>query len=115
MNTNLKGNGRAPTHHGKPALRPADYQEIHDLMADTMELLDRMAHVADPETLRLRAKVAQTLATAKRAVTEGAVKLQRQTRHAVRAGDDYVRDRPWHAVGIAAAAGLIAGLLVRRR
>jgi ElaB/YqjD/DUF883 family membrane-anchored ribosome-binding protein len=31
------------------------------------------------------------------------------------AGDEYVRDRPWQAVGVAAAAGLLVGLLVGRR
>jgi len=29
--------------------------------------------------------------------------------------DKYVRDNPWQAVGIAAAVGLVAGLVIRRR
>ena len=29
--------------------------------------------------------------------------------------DDYVRDNPWQAVGIAAGVGLVLGLLVSRR
>jgi ElaB/YqjD/DUF883 family membrane-anchored ribosome-binding protein len=30
-------------------------------------------------------------------------------------GDLYVRDNPWQAVSIAAAAGLVVGVLVARR
>ena len=29
--------------------------------------------------------------------------------------DKFVREKPWQAVGIAAAVGLVAGLLIRRR
>ncbi len=29
--------------------------------------------------------------------------------------DKYVRDNPWQAVGVAAALGLVAGLILRRR
>jgi len=36
-------------------------------------------------------------------------------RKAVHATDDYVHDKPWHAVGIAAAVGLVLGLLISRR
>ncbi len=111
----MKDNGQASANHGTTTLHVTDCQEIRNLMADTVDLLDRMAHVADPETLRLREKLAQSLATAKRAVGEGADRIQRQARQALRAGDGYVRDRPWNAVGIAAAAGLIVGLLIRKR
>jgi ElaB/YqjD/DUF883 family membrane-anchored ribosome-binding protein len=29
--------------------------------------------------------------------------------------DDYVHENPWQAIGIAAAVGLVAGLLMNRR
>jgi ElaB/YqjD/DUF883 family membrane-anchored ribosome-binding protein len=34
---------------------------------------------------------------------------------AAKNADKYVRDNPWQAVGVAAAVGLVAGLLIRRR
>lgn len=34
---------------------------------------------------------------------------------AVRATETYVRDNPWQAVGVAAAVGLLLGLLLSRR
>jgi ElaB/YqjD/DUF883 family membrane-anchored ribosome-binding protein len=38
-----------------------------------------------------------------------------RTREAARATDEFVHDRPWTAVGVAAGVGLIIGLLIGRR
>ncbi len=38
-----------------------------------------------------------------------------QTKVAAKATDDYVRANPWQAVGIAAAAGYVLGMLITRR
>ena len=37
------------------------------------------------------------------------------SKDAAEQADKYVREKPWQAVGIAAAIGLVAGLLIRRR
>jgi len=37
------------------------------------------------------------------------------SREAAENTDKFVREKPWQAVGIAAAIGLVAGLLIRRR
>jgi ElaB/YqjD/DUF883 family membrane-anchored ribosome-binding protein len=34
---------------------------------------------------------------------------------AARVTDDYVHDNPWQAIGVAAAVGFLAGLLIARR
>lgn len=95
--------------------RSATGQEISDLMADVQDLLGRVAHVADPEVIRLRAKVADALSTAKASIAQGSDSVRRHARDAVSAGDSYVHDQPWQAIGIAAAAGLVVGFLVARR
>lgn len=50
---------------------------------------------------------------------EQLAELQKQgletARDAAKSADKFVRERPWEAVGIAAALGLVAGLLIRRR
>jgi len=89
--------------------------EVSNLVADVQDLLSRLAHVADPEVARVRARVEQALATAKRALADGTDRVQRQAKNAVSVGDLYVRDNPWQAVGIAAAAGFVVGVLVARR
>jgi ElaB/YqjD/DUF883 family membrane-anchored ribosome-binding protein len=114
----MAGNGKAAATDGRSTAlhrRDGGAQEVHDLMADVQNLLGQMAHVADPEIARLRAKVADALDTAKRAVTDGTQRVQRQAKDAIRAGDGYVRNQPWQAVGVAAVAGLIVGILVARR
>lgn len=95
--------------------RSATGQEVSNLMADVQDLLGRVAHVADPEVVRLRAKVADALSSAKATIARGSDRVQRHARDAVSAGDSYVHDQPWQAIGIAAAAGLVVGFLVARR
>ena len=36
-------------------------------------------------------------------------------KRAARVTDDYVHDNPWQAIGIAAAVGVLVGLLMNRR
>jgi ElaB/YqjD/DUF883 family membrane-anchored ribosome-binding protein len=95
--------------------RVAANQEVRKLIADVEELIRRVADAADPELARLRAKVESTVATTKRAISDGTEQVQRQAKDAFEASDRYVRDQPWEAIGIAAIAGLAIGLLVGRR
>ena len=90
-------------------------QEVGTLMEDVQDLLSRVAHVADPEIARLRAKVERGMTTAKKTLGMRMDHVQRRTKDALTAGDSYVRDRPWQAIGIAALAGVVVGILVARR
>jgi ElaB/YqjD/DUF883 family membrane-anchored ribosome-binding protein len=107
----MKGDGA----DGGRRVRTAGGEEVRTLMADVQDLLGRVAHVADPEIARVRAKVEAGLSNAKAAIGQGADRIRRSAGDAMAAGDEYVRDRPWQAVGVAAAAGLLVGLLVGRR
>jgi ElaB/YqjD/DUF883 family membrane-anchored ribosome-binding protein len=77
--------------------------------------------ISDAEAL-LRATVGETAAAGRATVKEGleAAKLslgplaEEAAQHA-RAADDYVREHPWHAVGIAVLAGIALGLLISLR
>ena len=90
-------------------------QEARNLMSDVQDLLSRVAHVADPEIARVRARVERGLASAKQTLADGTDRVQRHAKNAAVASDTYVREQPWQAVGIAAAAGLLIGFLVARR
>jgi len=112
--------GEVKPHEANPAdaarkRRETGSKEVANLIADVQDLLSRLAHVADPEIARLRTKVERGLAGAKTALADGAGHLKRQANSAMQAGDSYVRTQPWQAVGIAAAAGLVVGVLVARR
>jgi len=95
--------------------RVAANQEVRKLIADVEELIRRVGDAADPELARLRAKVESTVATTKKAISDGTEQVQRQAKDAFAASDRYVRDQPWEAIGIAALAGLAIGFLVGRR
>ena len=104
-------NDRRDAGRGEARAREAS----NNLMADVQDLLGRVAHVADPEIARLRTNVERRLMAAKKALMDGTDRVQRHARSAMSAGDSYVRDQPWQAVGIAAAAGLLVGFLAARR
>jgi ElaB protein len=125
MESTFNDNGRAGRNDQDTAMnepgdaprqwRSATGQELSDLMADVQDLLGRVANVADPEVIRLRAKVADALSTAKGSIARGSESVHRHARDAMYAGDSYVRDRPWQSIGVAAAAGLVLGFIIARR
>jgi ElaB/YqjD/DUF883 family membrane-anchored ribosome-binding protein len=55
------------------------------------------------------------VAEAKAALLEGTADLRTQASDAAAVADDYVHERPWAAIGIAAAVGLAIGLLAGSR
>jgi ElaB/YqjD/DUF883 family membrane-anchored ribosome-binding protein len=61
-----------------------------------------------------RQKIEQSLIEGKKALADAEKILVQKSREAADVADDYVRDNPWSAVGIAAGVGLLLGLLIRR-
>ena len=125
METTANDLGRAIRHDAKSAkhatadaahrLRSTGNQEVKNLIADVEDLVSRVGEAADPEIARVRAKVETALATAKQAIADGADQVQRQAKDALQAGDRYVREQPWQAIGLSALAGLAVGFLISRR
>lgn len=77
--------------------------------------------ISDAEAL-LRATVGETAAAGRAKLHEGldAAKLKlgplaEEAAEQARAADDYVREHPWNAVGIAVLAGIAVGLLIGRK
>jgi ElaB/YqjD/DUF883 family membrane-anchored ribosome-binding protein len=97
------------------ASRAAGNPEVEQLIADVQALIDRLGDPKDPATAQLCTRVAEAVARARRVVNERAAQVQRQTRDALQAGDEYVRTQPWESVGVAAVAGLVVGMLLFRR
>jgi ElaB/YqjD/DUF883 family membrane-anchored ribosome-binding protein len=97
------------------ARRAAGHPEVEKLIAEVEVLIDRLGESADPAVAQLCTRVAGAVANARRALNERAVRVQRQAREVLAAGDSYVHEQPWEAIGAAAVAGLLVGLLVLRR
>ena len=90
-------------------------QDVNDL-ADSLEaLLKSYGSDAKDEVDSARDK-AQKLLEQTRAKMNGNNSVSQAARDAGYQVDAYVRDKPWHGVGVGAAVGLVLGaLLVSRR
>src|SRR5512143_2397158 len=85
------------------------------VVADAEELLRLTANQAGDKATELRARVQDHLVNAKQKLADADIALRDNAKAVARATDDYVRDNPWRAVGVAAGVGLLVGLLIGRR
>ena len=89
--------------------------DLKVVVADAEELLRATASQAGEKVSAARERIQASLATAKVKLTEAERVLLEKSKQAAKATDEYVRENPWQAVGIAAAAGLVLGVLISRR
>src|SRR5512136_1379977 len=90
-------------------------EDLKAIVADAEELLKASASQTGERIAAARAKAEESLKAAKARLTEEEEALMAKTKAAAKATDDYVRANPWEAMGIAAAVGLLFGILVARR
>ncbi|HEX4025220.1 MAG TPA: hypothetical protein VHX52_11045 [Steroidobacteraceae bacterium] len=84
--------------------------ELRAFIADVEELVKKVANISDAEVARVRVKVANALNDMRRVASDTADNLRDRARVAMDVTDEYVRGRPWSAIGMAAALGLIIGV-----
>jgi ElaB/YqjD/DUF883 family membrane-anchored ribosome-binding protein len=96
-------------------IKTAASAEIKDLIADVEDLMLRIADLKDADVVRMRTKVQRAVDAAKVSIADSAGNLKRQAQDIAGAADDYVRDSPWQAIGIAALVGAVVGILATRR
>lgn len=90
-------------------------QDFRIVVSDAEELLKATASSAGEKVAAARERVQDSLHKAKVKLAEAEDVIVQRGKQAARATDDYVRDNPWRAVGIAAGVGLVIGLLIGRR
>jgi ElaB/YqjD/DUF883 family membrane-anchored ribosome-binding protein len=89
--------------------------ELKNLIADVEDLVGRVGNLKDADVSRVRSKVEHALAAAKESLASGTETARRQARKVAGSADQYVRESPWQAIGIAALAGVAIGYLLSRR
>ena len=89
--------------------------DLKTLVNDAEELLKATANQAGEKIALARQKIEQSLVEGKKAVADAEITLVKKSKECAEIADDYVRENPWGAVGIAAAVGLAVGLLIRGR
>jgi ElaB/YqjD/DUF883 family membrane-anchored ribosome-binding protein len=89
--------------------------EIKNLIADVEELMARISDLKDADVVRVRGKVQSAVEATKQSLADGAVNIRRRAQRVASTADDYVRDSPWQAIGMAALVGAVVGILATRR
>jgi ElaB/YqjD/DUF883 family membrane-anchored ribosome-binding protein len=86
--------------------------DLHTVVADAEALLKATAHQAGEKVQEARAKAEESLSAARQHLDDMQEGALHKARELAGSGDEYVRRNPWQAVGIAAGAGLLVGLLI---
>jgi len=96
-------------------VKAAASTEIKNLIADVEDLMARIADLKDADVVRVRGKVQRAVDATKQSLADGADALRQRAQDVASTADDYVRESPWQAVGIAALVGAVVGILATRR
>jgi ElaB/YqjD/DUF883 family membrane-anchored ribosome-binding protein len=89
-------------------------QDLRVVVSDAEELLRATASLAGEKVSAARERIQDSLAAAKERLADVQEHVAVKTKQAARVTDEYVHENPWKAVGIAAGAGLIVGMLISR-
>ena len=89
--------------------------DLRTVVADAEELLKATASQTGERIAAARAKAEESLKAAKVGLAEAQAVVVAKTKEAALATDEYVRANPWESVGVAAAVGLVIGMLIARR
>ena len=84
--------------------------ELRDFLADVEDLVKRVGNVSDADVARARSKVVSALGDVRRLAGDTSDSIRERARAAAEQADDYVRERPWQSIGLAAAIGRIVGV-----
>jgi ElaB/YqjD/DUF883 family membrane-anchored ribosome-binding protein len=100
---------------GAHDIKAAASTEIKSLIADVEDLMARIADLKDADVMRVRSKVQRAVDATKQSLADGADAIRQHAQSVAGTADDFVRDSPWQAVGIAALVGAVVGILATRR
>jgi ElaB/YqjD/DUF883 family membrane-anchored ribosome-binding protein len=95
--------------------REALVKDFTDVLAEAESLLKQAAKESGEKASDLRGQVEAKLRSAKIRLHDLSDDASESAKVAARVTDDYVRDNPWQAIGIAAAVGFLTGLALSRR
>src|ERR1700676_2608232 len=100
---------------GVSEIKAAASGEIKNLISDVEDLMARIADLKDADVVRVRGKVQRAVDATKQSLADSADTIRRQAQNVASTADDYVRESPWQAIGIAALVGAVVGILATRR
>jgi ElaB/YqjD/DUF883 family membrane-anchored ribosome-binding protein len=90
-------------------------KDLRAVVVDTEELLKATANQTGERIEKVRARAEESLRNARTRVQAASQDVQAAAQDAMREVDSQVRQNPWTAVGVAAAIGLVMGILIGRK
>lgn len=90
-------------------------EELRVMVADAEELLNATANQTGEIAATARARIQTSLNAVKSRLLAAESSVILHTREGAKAADQYVHANPWQSIGIAACAGVIVGMLIRRQ
>jgi len=88
--------------------------DLKSLIGDAEELLKATTSQAGEKIAVARQRIEQSLIEGRKALADAEKVVIKKSKECAEIADDYVRENPWSAVGIAAGVGVLLGLLIRR-
>ncbi len=88
--------------------------DLKAVVTSAEELLKVTADQAGEGYANARRKAEHTLRSAKEQLADLEHDAVHKAKRVARATDEYVHDKPWQAIGVGAAVGMLIGMLIRR-
>ena len=98
-----------------PVNRDKFVQDMKLVISDAEELLRATANQAGEKIGVARERIQDSIHQAKVKLADAEVVLRERAQQAARDTEEYVRDNPWRAIGVAAGIGLVLGMILSRR
>jgi ElaB/YqjD/DUF883 family membrane-anchored ribosome-binding protein len=89
--------------------------DLQMVVADAEALLQATASQAGENAVAARARIQKSLHIVKERLIDAEEAVIERTKEAAKVTDEYAHDNPWKTIGVTAALGLIAGMLIARR
>ena len=89
--------------------------DLRTVVADAEALLSATAHDASEKARDARERASGSVEQARKRLEELEEELKARARAAADDAGRYVKDNPWQSIGIAAAVGVVIGLILARR
>jgi len=105
----------AKTHSTIATSKDKLVDDLQMVIADAEALLQATAGQAGESAVAARARIQKSLHVVKERLVDAEEAVIERTKEAAKVTDEYVHENPWKAIGITAALGLIAGMLIARR
>ncbi|HUO95322.1 MAG TPA: DUF883 family protein [Steroidobacteraceae bacterium] len=90
-------------------------EDLRTVVADAEALLSATAHDASEKARDARERATGSVEQARKRLEELEEDLRKRAQAAADDAGRYVKDNPWQSIGIAAAVGVVVGLILGRR